>query len=204
MGNVRHRISVGKFVVCLGERPERVSKRIGPYREVASCRYSDKMRIAEPHVIYDQALIGQLQVKRRLYVPVQAFLRPGEPFDYAFRIVGFVLPVGSEQLPVEAYAIVVSVVGERLFRVFEPVRDEELVYVYEQSPVVVFAEFADEVIVCGNLLAHSRKVNEMDIVWHFFFETPVVLIDVYVVKADIMVVREPLAQVMVFVASYCN
>ena len=29
----------------------------------------------ERHVIYDQALIGQLQVKCRLYVPVQVFKR---------------------------------------------------------------------------------------------------------------------------------
>ena len=121
------------------------------------------MRIAEPHVIYDQALIGQLQVKRRLDVPVQAFLRLREPFNYAFRVVGFVLPVGSEQLPVEADTVVVSVIGERLFCVFEPVRDKELVYVYEQSPVKIVAFVLNEVIVCWNLLAHSRKVNQMNV-----------------------------------------
>ena len=43
----------------------------------------------------------------------------------------------------------------------------------------------------------------MDIVWHFFFEMPVVLVDVYVVKADPMMISEPLAQVVVFFASNC-
>ena len=113
------------------------------------------------------------------------------------------MSIRSEQLPVEAYAIVVFVASKRLFRVFEPVRYEELVYVYEQSPVIVFAEFADEVIVCRNLLAHSRKVNEMDIAWNFFFELPVVLVDVYVVKANVVMIREPLTQVVVLIASYC-
>lgn len=51
------------------------------------------MRIAEPHIIYindvlhvvyDQALISQLQVKRRLDVLVQAFLRLGETLNDAF------------------------------------------------------------------------------------------------------------------------
>ena len=42
----------------------------------------------------------------------------------------------------------------------------------------------------------------MDIVWNFFFEVPVVLVDVYVVKADIMVIREPLTNVVIFIASY--
>ena len=134
---------------------------------------------------------------------VQAFLRPGETLNYAFLVVGFLVPVRSEQLPVEAYAIVVFVASKRLFRVFEPVRYEELVYVYEQSPVIVFAELADEVIVCRNLLAHSRKVNEMDIAWNFFFELPVVLVDVYVVKANVVMIREPLTQVVVLIASYC-
>ena len=114
------------------------------------------------------------------------------------------MPVRSEQLPVEADSIVVFVVSKRFFRVFELVRDKELVYVYEQSPVVVFAEFADEVVVCRNLLAHSGKVDEMDIVWNFFFEVPVVLIDVYVVKADVVVISEPLAKVVVFIAGYCH
>ena len=113
------------------------------------------------------------------------------------------MSIRSEQLPVEAYTIVVFVVSKRLFCVFEPVRYEELVYVYEQSPVIVFAEFAEEVVVCGNLLAHSRKVNEMDIVWNFFFEVPVVLVDVYFVKANPMMISEPLAQVVILFASYC-
>ena len=43
----------------------------------------------------------------------------------------------------------------------------------------------------------------MDIVWHFFFEVPVVLVDVYVVKADVVVISEPLTKVVVFIASYC-
>ena len=43
----------------------------------------------------------------------------------------------------------------------------------------------------------------MDIAWNFFFEVPVVLIDVYVVKADIMVISEPFSQIMFFIASYC-
>ena len=43
----------------------------------------------------------------------------------------------------------------------------------------------------------------MDIVWNFFFEVPVVLIDVYVVKADLMMIREPLIRVVVLIASSC-
>ena len=43
----------------------------------------------------------------------------------------------------------------------------------------------------------------MDIVWHFFLEVPVVLIDIDVVKSDRMMIREPLTQVAVFIASYC-
>ena len=113
------------------------------------------------------------------------------------------MSVRSEQLPVEAYTIILIIVCKRLFCVFELVWNKELIYVYEQSPVIVFAELADEVIVCRNLLAHSRKVNEMDIVWNFFFEVPVVLIDVDVVKSDRMVIREPLTQVVVLSASYC-
>ena len=92
---------------------------------------------------------------------------------------------------------------KRFCCVFELVWYKELIDIYEQSPVIVFAEFADEVIVCVNLLAHSRKVNEMDIVWNFFFEVPVVLIDVYVVKSNVAVIGEPLAQVVVLIASYC-
>ena len=42
----------------------------------------------------------------------------------------------------------------------------------------------------------------MDIVWNFFFEVPVVLIDVYVVKSNVVMIREPLTQVVVFIASY--
>ena len=113
------------------------------------------------------------------------------------------MSVRSEQLPVEAYTIILIIVCKSLFCVFELVWHEELVYVYEQSPIIVFAELADEVIVCRNLLAHSRKVNEMDIVWNFFFELPVVLVDVYVVKADVVMIREPLTQVVVLIASYC-
>ena len=113
------------------------------------------------------------------------------------------MSIRSKELPVEAYTIILIIVCKRLFCVFELVWHKELVYVYEQSPVIVFAELADEVIVCRNLLAHSRKVNEMDIVWNFFLEVPVVLVDVYFVKADIMVIREPLTQVVVFIASYC-
>ena len=113
------------------------------------------------------------------------------------------MSIRSEQLPVEADAIILIIVCKRLFCVFELVWYEELINVYEQSPVIVFAEFADEVIVCRNLLAHSRKVNEMDIAWNFFFELPVVLVDVYVVKSDVVMIREPLTQVMVLVASYC-
>ena len=113
------------------------------------------------------------------------------------------MSIRSKELPVECNSIVVFVVSKRLFCVFELVWDKELIYIYEQSPVIVFAEFADEVIVCGNLLAHSSKVNQMDIVWNFFFELPVVLVDVYFVKADIMMVSEPLTQVVIFIASYC-
>ena len=113
------------------------------------------------------------------------------------------MSVRSKELPVEAYTIILIIVCKRLFCVFELVWHKELVYVYEQSPVIVFAEFADEVIVCRNLLAHSRKVNEMDMVWNFFFEVPVVLVDVYIVKAYLVVVREPLAQVVVLIASNC-
>ena len=43
----------------------------------------------------------------------------------------------------------------------------------------------------------------MDIVWRFFLEVPIVLVDVYVVKADFVMIREPLTQVVVFTASYC-
>ena len=43
----------------------------------------------------------------------------------------------------------------------------------------------------------------MDIVWHFFFEMPVVLVDVYFVKSDLMMIREPLTQVVVLIASNC-
>ena len=113
------------------------------------------------------------------------------------------MSVRSEQLPVEAYTIILIIVCKRLFCVFELVWHKELINIYEQSPVIVFAELADEVIVCRNLLAHSRKVNEMDIAWNFFFEVPVVLVDVYVVKANVVMIREPLAQVVVFIASYC-
>ena len=113
------------------------------------------------------------------------------------------MSVRSEQLPVEAYSIILIIVCKRLFCVFELVWNKELINIYEQSPVIVFAEFAEEVVVCGNLLAHSRKVNEMDIVWNFFFEVPVVLVDVYFVKANPMMISEPLAQVVILFASYC-
>ena len=113
------------------------------------------------------------------------------------------MSVRSEQLPVEAYTIILLIVCKRFFCIFELVWYKKLIDIYEQSPVIVFAEFADEVIVCRNLLAHSRKVNEMDIVWNFFFEFPVVLVDVYFVKANSMVIREPLTQVVVLIASYC-
>ena len=69
------------------------------------------------------------------------------------------MSVRSEQLPIECNSIVVFVVSKRFFCVFELVWHKELIDIYEQSPVIVFAEFADEVVVCWNLLAHSRKVN---------------------------------------------
>lgn len=113
------------------------------------------------------------------------------------------MSIRSKELPVECNSIVVFVVRKRIFCVFELVWNKELIYIYEQSPIIVFAESADEVVVCWILLAHSRKVNQMDIVWHFFFEVPVVLIDIYVVKSNVVMIREPLTQVVILIASYC-
>lgn len=42
----------------------------------------------------------------------------------------------------------------------------------------------------------------MDIAWNFFFEVPVVLIDIDVIKANVVMIREPLTQVVVLIASY--
>ena len=113
------------------------------------------------------------------------------------------MSIRSEQLPVEANTIILIIVCKRLFCVFELVWNKELIDIYEQSPVKLVVFVLNEVIVCWNLLAHSRKVNEMDIAWNFFFEVPVVLVDVYVIKANVVMIREPLTQVVVLIASYC-